>query len=641
MVSAPGDRPQVLHALPGRWRVRLPQPSRQPQALEQTLRGVRGVRQVQVSPWTGNALIHFDPETIDEASFWAVFRSEEPPASVIRRPIRLRLVLKGLDHDPDLGRRAVERLEQYPTVHARPNPLTGRILIEYTEGAVSPEKLRDEVNRLEPPPARKEKRPEHPLDLGPLAQSTIRTVAGALGLGYLVVRRVLRGRLTSPGAGIAEPVAGVVSIVQAFPVIQDPLHRWLGRDTTDLVLGVTDVVAQAIVGDPLGVALAGAQAVRLLATTCARRQSWRRYEELLAAAPPAYPGARISRASGERSLLDARILEGSGTALGRDGLPLLVAPGATVPAGARLFGGPFVLELQPAAPFSPDGERRSVPTSPYHWYAGLDTLLSLGYAAVAAVLTRSVSRTFEALVLVNPRTAVVGLEAANQAAAARAVRAGAIVVGSRPERAIRRPTVLLLDGPRTLVESWDVDHDRPRLAAGAADLARRCRENGVACLMLPGANRPAAEALSQQTGIALAEHDDASALIHERQQQPGAVVAFVSDSAHAAAAFDRCDLAIALTTDRDAPFPARADLLAPDLEVVAALVEAGTERDRAVRDAIGLAFVDDLLGLSRGARGLPPFGRTQTLGQLTGLAALADSWLRLRGGRNRPGERGR
>ena len=56
------------------------------------------------------------------------------------------------------------------------------------------------------------------------------------------------------------------------------------------------------------------------------------------------------------------------------------------------------------------------------------------------------------------------------------------------------------------------------------------------------------------------------------------MVALVSDSAHAAAGFAACDLAIGLAPGRSTDFPARADLLAPELGAVAAVVEAGARR---------------------------------------------------------------
>jgi cation transport ATPase len=82
------------------------------------------------------------------------------------------------------------------------------------------------------------------------------------------------------------------------------------------------------------------------------------------------------------------------------------------------------------------------------------------------LLTRSLGRTFEALLLVNPRTAIIGMEAANLGAWARLLRAGATVVGTRPERVPRRPDVLLLDGPRVLTDGLEVASALPLHAGG-------------------------------------------------------------------------------------------------------------------------------------------------------------------------------
>ena len=93
--------------------------------------------------------------------------------------------------------------------------------------------------------------------------------------------------------------------------------------------------------------------------------------------------------------------------------------------------------------------------------------LSLGYAALSLVLTRSPARAFTALLLVNPRVALVGLEAANLYAAARVLRGGVTVVETRPERVVQLPDVLLLDRPRVLTDGLEVAGVMP--PAGSLD----------------------------------------------------------------------------------------------------------------------------------------------------------------------------
>src|SRR5262249_7775671 len=107
---------------------------------------------------------------------------------------------------------------------------------------------------------------------------------------------------------------------------------------------------------------------------------------------------------------------------------------------------------------------------------------------------------------------------------------------------------------------------RPKLAPGAAELVHVCQRYGVELWLLTGADQIAMQALAHRANIALLESDDAVRAIRAKQQE-GAVVAFVSDNAGAAAGFSACDLAIGVTDDRSY-LATRADLLAPDLTAV-------------------------------------------------------------------------
>jgi calcium-translocating P-type ATPase len=169
--------------------------------------------------------------------------------------------------------------------------------------------------------------------------------------------------------------------------------------------------------------------------------------------------------SGERLPLPGTVIEGFGTATDRGGLPIPVMPREELPAGVRLYGGPFVVELGGHDCFV--AEPRLTPPRPtlYQRYLKALSPVSLAYAGLTALLTRSVSRTFQAMLLVNPRPAMIGAESADMGASARVLRAGVTVVGTRTERVIRRPDVLLFDGVRTLADGWELaateepDHD--------------------------------------------------------------------------------------------------------------------------------------------------------------------------------------
>ncbi len=329
--------------------------------------------------------------------------------------------------------------------------------------------------------------------------------------------------------------------------------------------------------------------------------------------------------------------------------------------------------------------------------------------------------------LVNPRAALVGAEIASLSASAHVLRAGVTVVGTRPERAVRLPDSLLVDGARTLVDGvellgmtlldeareavdlqslaagvaagspWGVafraashaavteshfdgmvasataagtsytlrpvttgemfpaadrlrGHGaqvlvlregrsrhplalfalRSRLAPGVADFVAACRRHGVE-LGLIGTGA-VARAVAQRTGMPLLDETDVVAAVRARQEG-GARVAVLSDSAETAEAFAACDLAIGLTSGRSARFPARADLLAPDLDAVRSIIEAGAQREATARDSVGLSILANIAGAVWGIRGGAGVGRASLAVNAATLGSMADGWARLRGGK--------
>jgi hypothetical protein len=172
---------------------------------------------------------------------------------------------------------------------------------------------------------------------------------------------------------------------------------------------------------------------------------------------------------------------------------------------------------------------------------------------------------------------------------------------------------------------------RPQLAPGVADLVQTCRSYGVELAVIASGDQLAVRAMARRANIAVLESQDAVSAIQAKQQQ-GALVAFVSDNAGAAAGFDACDLAIGVIEEHY-HFPARADLLAPDLSAVAAIIEAGARRDASVRDAVGLSTLSNLIGVIWGWQGMPGIEAAIRVVFLTALGALVDAWLRLLGGK--------
>ncbi|MBV9848292.1 MAG: HAD-IC family P-type ATPase, partial [Armatimonadetes bacterium] len=749
MTIAAVEQPRCVHAVPGRVRVHVPGWTGSwtgQREIEARLRQMPGVQSVQASPLTGNALVQFDPRRISESTILSALRGLEPalahaaeeeprpaPPPVVHEKAgpgrrRARIAVRGLDRDPHLARRVVTHLEGFPGVRARASALTGRVLVEYDAHWTDIEELLTQVTEIELPPDPGEDRPAHPLDPAPLVQSASRTAAAGAGLGLIAARRLAGADLAIVSPTAPAYVSGVFGLIHGIPSLRNGLRSLLGRSLADLLLSVPDLVALALSGNVLGLAVTGGGALRLLTEVTARRAAWRRYEERIGPTASAEPGATIRLEAGERTPLGARVVEGAGTAIGRDGLPRPVVPGGRVEAGARLAGGPFMLELIAGPAFTPVD--RPAPPAPtlYDRYQRLTGLLSLAYAAVTGLITRSPARVFEALLLVNPRTATIGAEAANVGASARALRAGVTVVGTRPERFVRRPDLLLVDGPRVLTngveltgalpfnetcESADIiamasgvaaaagspwgtafppagaapategtfdgetaraslggdryslraarDGDgpeadghrrrgdyvlilqregdfapaglltlRPRLASGVAEMVATCRRDGVTLRMLPGGDEGAAYAVARRAGVPIVG-GDAMAVIRAAQVQ-GARVALLSDTAEAGEAFAACDLAIGLTSGRSGRFPARADLLAPDLGAVAAIVESGARRETTIRDSVLLSVGANIFGAVWGFRGRPGVERASRAVYVTALAALADGWARLRGG---------
>jgi calcium-translocating P-type ATPase len=879
-------KPRILSSIPGRIRIHLPEwPGNGGRRLERRVRILPGVKRVEANSLTGNILIGFDPHATNESTLLAALSNADRDTAGLPedRPLppvidesgsgsmhHAHIAVRGLDRDPRVARKVLERLRNLLGVRVRANMLTGRILVEYDAQHVDLHEVLARVADVELPDLPGEDRPAHPLDKGPLLHASMRTIGAVLGLGVIVIRRLLGRTAPTRQVKLAATSAGIIGLLRSFPGIRNGLRQLFGQHAADLIFSSAIVVTLALAGSPLGLTVTGLEGLLLLTEVMARRSSWRRYEDSLHGAAAAEPGAVIRLEAGERLPLPAEVIEGTGTAIGRDGLPRHIAPGASVSAGAELSGGPFVLQLQGGKPFLPRPRPAPPKSSLYSRYAQILGPVSLGYAALTALLTRSAGRTFEAMLLVNPRTAIIGMEAANLDAAARVVRAGVTVVGTRPDRAIRLPDVLLLDGPRVLTDRLEIttvlpledtldapqvlalagglsaaagcpwgdvfptsgnapatdgafnglwitasvqgvryilgppddppaigeaverrheggyllmlareedghalglvalrprwsaggkpaspggqagqplsgdgleittvlpldetldeakvralaaavsaasgtpwgkvfpgerpaDADRslqqgegifnglwaaatvegvrytlgppedtpaigeaverrheggyllmlsraddwhplgfvtlrPRLHASAANLVQTCRRLGVRLEMLEAGAPSAAGAVARRAGVTLVHSADPVTIIDERQKA-GEIVAFVSDSALAAAGFADCDLGIGLAPTPAGQFPARADLLAPDLDAVVAVLEAGAHRQRAVRDAVGFSLAANIFGAIWGWRGRPGVERASSGVHVGALAALADGWVRLRGGQ-RPG----
>ena len=754
MTATTAEKPRLVHATSGRMRVHCPVLSAANQRrIENSLRSRNGIESVQANPDTGNILIRFSPAQISSAQVLEAVEAfsasalDAPgetaapgrlPAPVPSAPSvvqeregqmrRARIAVRGLDRNSETARRVVERLEHLPGVTAKASALTGRVLVEWNSYHLGLEDLISVVADVELPDVPGEDRPAHPLDPAPLQQSAARLTASSLGLGLLAVQRFAGQTEPLAGGSALAYAGGVIHVVQAFPPLRNGLRTLLGRNAATLALSLPDIILASLTGSPLALALAAATSLRLLTAQVARRAAWRRYEARLTDSASAQPGAVIRLESGDRTPLPACVREGYGTAAGQNGLPLPALPGATIPAGARLSGGPFVLELREVRAWTPSPRPALPAPALYDRYQQITGIASLVFAAALGIWTRTPSRAFTALLLVNPRPALIGRDGAGLGAAAHALRAGVTVVGTRPERTVRRPDFLVLDGPRLLTNGLEVtallpltsayeaaelqalaagidaaagspwgsafppadraetadgafdgrrasatadggvrwtlepadeltpemarlaargefllalrreeDTDpaavfalRPRLVPGVADLVTLCRRHTIKIILRADEDSPAAQAIARRARLTLSCVSGMDAV--RQRQAAGARVGFVSDSADAAEAFAACDLAIGVSSGRSGRFPARADLLAPDLGAVTAIIEAGIRREATVRDSIGLSLVSNIAGAVWGVRGGPAIETASRVVYVAALAALADGWARMRGG---------
>ena len=467
--------PCVLHALPGRVRVHVPGWSGQGKRnVETVLRDVQGVQSAHTNAITGNILIYFDPLVTNEQAILDVVRTltfdttatpedEPPPPPVVHErqgsSIRARIAVRGLDRHPSLAKQVVEYLElRYPGVRATASHLTGRVLVEFTEHEVELEDLVADIAELELPTVPGEDRPAYPLDPGPFIQSVTRTIGSSLGLGLLTARRLLGITEPLPGASGALHVASIIGILQGIPPIRYGLRKLLGRTGADLLINVPGIITLTLANSSLGLAVVGTESLRLFTEIRARRDAWRRHEERERTAPSSRPGAVIRLEAGERLPLAARTITGTGTAIGRDGFPLPALPGSVLPPGVQLYGGPFTVKLQNGGtfqPFTPLSRSTPIASPLYTRYLHVVGPLSLLYAAAAVLFTRSFEQMLAVLLLVNPRVAAIGLDGADIGAAARVLRAGVTVVGTRRHRPIRLPGFVLLDGARILTNGLE------------------------------------------------------------------------------------------------------------------------------------------------------------------------------------------
>ncbi len=381
---------------------------------------------------------------------------------------RLRIAVPGLERNPRLAGAVVARLRARPeVVRATASPLTGRVLVELSSTTLGLQELLTSLSDIDLPDLPPDDAPAHPLDLEPLLQSGARLAGAIAGMAVVAIIGARRdglspaGREVSPSGRAGAWAAAAVGTVESFPPLRSLTRRLGGRSGSEALFTTAGVVALTFAGNPLGLAVTAAGALRSFSELRARRAAWVRYEEAVGGGI-AEPGSLLRLRSGERPPLDALVREGSGTTVTADGLMTPVRPGDSIDAGSILHGGPWLVELRRPRACSPI--TRPHPPRPRLDERYVEALgpIALGYAALTAVVTRSWRRALISFVMVNPRAALIGTAAAGRGAFARSLRAGGTIVGGRREHGLRQPDTLVLDGVRLLTDGYEVQTLRAR-----------------------------------------------------------------------------------------------------------------------------------------------------------------------------------
>jgi cation-transporting P-type ATPase I len=292
-----------------------------------------------------------------------------------------RLGRERMNRDLEEALRAVDGVRS-----AQVNAVLGRVVVAFEVGRVEVDDLIEVIEEVEEahdvagwtfPPDR----PEHPADFEPVRREAVAFAADVLGLSASVFGQVLR---FTP---IPIELASVVSLVESEPRVRGFFEQHLGAAATDLGLGLSNAVAQALSQGPLGLAVDATHRANLFRESQERRGSWARREQELCA---------------ERD-------EEAAAAMAHTDRP------------ARL------------------------PSGPIERYADRATLVSLGVAGAALPITRSPRRAASFVVAGLPKAGRMGRDAFAASLGRHLARRDVIVFDRAALRKLDRVSCALLD----------------------------------------------------------------------------------------------------------------------------------------------------------------------------------------------------
>ncbi len=144
-------------------------------------------------------------------------------------------------------------------------------------------------------------RPEHPADVEPLRRTLLALGADVAGLGLGVVGQLLRA------TPLPVELASLLALVDNQPRVRHLLERHLGVPATEIGLGLTSALAQALTQGPTGLIVDMVSRASSARELHARRAAWCRREPDLAASPERVWAESCERGARPRPLPDGPV----------------------------------------------------------------------------------------------------------------------------------------------------------------------------------------------------------------------------------------------------------------------------------------------------------------------------------------------
>lgn len=374
--------------------------------------------------------------------------------------------------------RGVERaLEALEAVHwAEVNAVTGRVVVAFDPDGIGVDDLVDVVEGVEEAyGAHQERfpvdRPEHPGDAEPLRRHLVALGADTVGLGVSLWSRALRL------VPLPAEFAGLVSVAEHVPRVHRLIERRLGAPASDLVLGLSSAVTNALSQGPVGLLASIAHRAELAAEVRSRHQVWARREPELA-------GRR------HPTSLDA---------------------------------------------VAPSRRPRALPPGPLETYADRASLASLGAFAVTLAATRSPRRAASALVAGVPKAGSLGRDTFAARLGRLLANRNVLVLDAAVLRRLDRIDTVVLDAALVRTGRLEIDtveavagHDHDDVARHAWELvdpghpqqvhrARHWRAGPLEALGVPlprgVASRARQLARGRRTVLGVARRDELAGLV--------------------------------------------------------------------------------------------------------------------------------